>query len=105
MYHKRAFSIMKKACFTRRPSRSCIMYHKRAFSIMILSNPGGVGWLKFSNTASRIAPSSTERDDRYKLLQKEETIPKKTGKTVPLMPRTGVSRFLPLQKTLSSTWS
>ena len=36
---------------------------------MILSNPGGVGWLKFSNTASRIAPSSTERDDRYKLLQ------------------------------------
>jgi len=57
------------------------IHHNKAFSIMILSNPEGVGWLKFSKTASRIAPSST----------------KNTGNTVPLMPSMGVSIFLPLQ--------
>ena len=32
---------------------------------MILSNPDGVGWLKFSKTASRIAPSSTARTEDF----------------------------------------
>ena len=41
------------------------IHHNKAFSIMILSNPDGVGWLKFSKTASRIAPSSTARTEDF----------------------------------------
>ena len=45
----------------------CYIHHNRAFSIMILSKPEGVGWLKFSKTASRIAPSSTEMTTLWSL--------------------------------------
>ena len=75
-------------------------HHNKAFSIMILSNPDGVGWLKFSKTASRIAPSSTARTEDFSsdlIVQVNGDLPKNTGKTVPLIPRIGVSKFFPLQ--------
>ena len=76
------------------------IHHNKAFSIMILSNPDGVGWLKFSKTASRIAPSSTARTEDFSsdlIVQVNGDLPKNTGKTVPLIPRIGVSKFFPLQ--------
>ena len=77
------------------------IHHNKAFSIMILSNPDGVGWLKFSKTASRIAPSSTARTGDFSSefihYASQRDLPKNTGKTVPLIPRIGVSKFFPLQ--------